>query len=286
MVIMPACKEAAHCSVGSAGACLAGNFGGGGSYAGFGGFGYRSPVLLGSVAHTNVSGDSTFGGPVYVRTITLRDWGPQRNRPVQSLEPEHVEQSLREETLGERLMRLVRPIHEPFKQRDFVQKAGEFLASIGVVHVASLEVDGNHVHVYQTESSADFRSVAAMADAYFDSHPSPARQIVLKLFGRNNYFFLEMILTYRPVHSPHEPALSVAIGATPVALHTQDGETLDEYSQRTEKLRTDPATREAFEKELEEKARDLVSDLSYHISSTFPGARFSVVEQDETAETF
>lgn len=227
---------------------------------------------------------TTSPGPTFVQTITLKDWGAKPEQALETMEPERVEHTPASERLGDRLRRVTRPVHEPFDPKDFVQKAEDFLASIGLVHVASLEVDGTSVYAFQDETPSDSASVRARADAYFDSHKGPVQQIDLKVFGKSDYFFLEMILTYRPVHSPHEAALTVAIGARPVVLHAMKGETYEQYADRTENLRTDPVEVAKFEKEVDEKGKELVKDLSYHISTAFPGARFTVIEQNEVGD--
>ncbi|MGA2663493.1 MAG: hypothetical protein ABSF83_00910 [Nitrososphaerales archaeon] len=275
---MSSCEDEAHCSVHSAAASLGGNLAT---------FGHISAVdSMGVPEHGTGPGDRPPPSPrpAYVRTITLRDWGPEKGRPIESVETERVGRVPAAEGLGERILRIVKPVREPLGPGDFIQRASEFLGSIGTVHVASLEVDGTPVFVLQDEGSGGFPAVVQKANEFLDSHPGSVRQMDLKVFGRSAFFFLEMVLTYRPVHSPHEPALSVTVGAKPVALHVVENETLQQYSDRLERLRSDPQARANIEKQVEEKGSELVGDLSYHIASAFPGARFSVIEQDESDE--
>ncbi len=275
---MSSCTEGAHCSEDSPEESFVGG------YANYTfGTSVLAPMYAALPGFLNAK-SQTSPDPVYVRTITLRDWGQKQGQAVETMEPEQVEHKPTPERLGDRLSRVIRPVHEPFDPRDFIQKAADFLTSIGVVHVASLEVDGAHVYVFKDGADSDLRSVVDNANSYFDSHKGSVRQIDLKVFGRSDYFFLEMVLTYRPLHSPHEAAFSVAIGARPVALHAMPSETFEQYADRTTKLRSDPAEVARFEKEVDEKGRELVSDLSYHISSAFPGARFTVIEQDESGD--
>ena len=279
---MSGCEDEAHCRVPSASASLGGNLVTFGQVSGFHGMGVVG--VPGEYGTGSGGAPPPSPRPVYVRTITLRDWGPEKGRPVESVEPERVEREPAAEGLGERIMRIVKPVREPLGPGDFLQKAAEFLASIGTVHVASLEVDGTQVYVLQDEGSGGFPAVIQKANEFLSSHQGSVRQMDLKVFGRSNFFFLEMVLTYRPVHSPHEPALSVAVGAKPVVFHAMGNETLQQYSERLEGLRSDPQARAGFEKQVEEKGGELVGDLSYHIASAFPGARFSVIEQDESGE--
>lgn len=230
-------------------------------------------------------GPTTSRSPTFVRTISLKDWGTKQNQAVETMEPEEMEHALQSERVGERLLRLTRPVHEPFDPEEFVRKAVDFLASIGSVHVASLEVDGTSVYVFQEDAGSDSASVAEeKAKGYFGSHKGPVQQIDLKVFGKSDHFFLEMVLTYRPVHSPHEAAFTLAIAARPVVLHAMKGETYEQYADRTEKLRTDPVEAANFEKEVDERGKELVRDLSYHISTAFPGARFTVIEQNDVGD--
>jgi len=277
---MSDCVEDAHCQEVSPAASFPSTIAGG-----LGGYAFGGPIMVPFVLAGHGSGTGeTNHGRAYVRTIRLRDWGPKGGQEVETMEREQVENPQASESLADRLERALRPIREPFGPKTFVQNAAAFLGSIGVVHVASLEIDGTHVYALQDEAGADFSAVAEKANAYLDSHGGAVRQIDLKVFGRSDYFFLEMVLTYRPVHSPHEPALAVAVGARPVVLHAMENETPDQYARRMETLRDDQAEATRFEKEVDDKGKELVRDLSYHISSAFPGARFTVVEQDESRD--
>lgn len=219
----------------------------------------------------------------YARAITLSGWSSVQGQPAQQVQAVTMA-GPSTESLSDKLMRFIHPVYEPFSPGQFVEKTTDFLSSIGVVHIASFEADGTPVYTVRDGGTEDFALLREKANAYFDSHNLSIRQMDMKLFGRSDYFFLDMVLTYRPVHSPHEPGLSLTIGAKPVLLHAMEGETLTDFEARIEKLRTDSAELEKFQKETEERGREFTSDLSHHISESFPGAHFKVIEMDESDE--
>jgi hypothetical protein len=217
----------------------------------------------------------------YVRAITLGGLGSVQEQPAQQTVTTAGPST---ENLSDRLMRFIHPVREPFSPTQFVERTIGFLNSIGVVHIASFEADGTPVYTVRDGATTDLGLFGEKAKAYFDSHDASIHQMDMKLFGRSDYFFLDMVLTYRPVHSPHEPGLSLTFGATPMQLHAMETETLADYEVRMEKLRTDSAELEKLQKETGEKGKEFTSDLAHHISESFPGAHFKVFEMDESDE--
>ena len=86
------------------------------------GAGFRTAGFMGVSLYPPGSDDKEWDNskPTYVRTITLKDWGTNRGKPVESVQPEQIEHKPAVSGFGDRLMRIVRPVHEPFEPSDFV----------------------------------------------------------------------------------------------------------------------------------------------------------------------
>ena len=93
---------------------------------------------------------------------------------------------------------------------------------------------------------ADFSAIREKAEEYIRSRNEKVREISLNVFGKNDFFFLDVALLYRPVHSQREPGLTLAIGMTPESLHARPGESFDEVSARNAELMTDGPERDQF----------------------------------------
>jgi len=183
---------------------------------------------------------------------------------------------------SDRLLRLIHPVLEPLSPGDFVERAVGFFKSIGNVHVASAEVDGKAIYKLDAANPVDFSAIREKAEEYIRSRNEKVREISLNVFGKNDFFFLDVALLYRPVHSQREPGLTLAIGMTPESLHARPGESFDEVSARSAELMTDGPERDQFLADCRTRSQDLISDLSHHISSAFPGTRLKVLTEDES----
>jgi len=187
-----------------------------------------------------------------------------------------------QEGAGDRFMRLIHPVKEHLTPGEFMDRAADFFKSIGDVHVASVEIDGEVVHHLEAAHPADFSLIKQMAEGYIQSRNEKVREVRFNVFGKNDFFFLDLALLFRPVHSPHEPGLTLAIGMSPESLHAREGESFDEVSARNARLTVDGPERDQFLGDCRTKSQDLISDLSHHISSAFPGTKLKVLTEDES----
>jgi hypothetical protein len=87
------------------------------------------------------------------------------------------------------------------------------------------------------------------------------------------------------VYGPFGQRIYLAVGARPVELRLLDGETTEQYSETMVALKSDIQKLKAFRDEVREKGRELTDDLSHHMAETFEGARFRVMEFDESSES-
>ena len=157
------------------------------------------------------------GGMSFPYSAFLNGYSPVTTSPEAS-EAERLLQSQppkERDDAGDRLMRLIHPVLEPLSPGEFVDRAADFFKSIGNVHVASAEVDGNAIYRYNTTNPVDFSAIRGKAEEYIRSRNEKVREVSLNGFGKNDFFFLEIALLYRPVHSPREPGLTLAIGMSP-----------------------------------------------------------------------
>ncbi len=186
------------------------------------------------------------------------------------------------ESLDDKVLRFIHPIREPFTPSAFIEKAASFLKSIGVVHVVSVEIDGTPAYTLQGDNPDSIAQFEERSISFLQTQTSPVKFIELRVLGKSNDFFMDMSITYRPVHSAHEPGLSFAVEAKPAALDLQEGETMAEHELRLEKLALNSAEVEKLQEETQKKASSLTDDLSHHISEAFPGTKFNLSERDET----
>jgi hypothetical protein len=68
----------------------------------------------------------------------------------------------------------------------------------------------------------------------------------------------------------------------PESLHAMASESFDEVSARNAKLMTDGQERDRFLADCRTKSQDLISDLSHHIPSAFPGTKLKFLTEDES----
>jgi len=205
--------------------------------------------------------------------------GPEPSEAAQMLQPEPQPEK---ESASDMLMRLIHPVRESLSSNGFVEGAGDFFKSIGDVHVASVEVDGNAVYHFVAGNPADFTLIRQKVEDFIRSRNEKVREIRLNVFGKNDFFFLDIALLFRPVHSSHEPGLTLAIGMNPVSLHAREGESFEDVSSRNSKLMTEGPERTRFLDDCKAKSQDVVSDLSHHISMSFPGVKLKVLTEDES----
>ena len=186
------------------------------------------------------------------------------------------------QSLDDKLLRFLHPVRSPFSPEEFVDKTENFLKSIGPVHVASVEVDGAPAYSLEGNNVQSIAEFGQRVKSYLVGLNHPAKMIEIRVLGRNKDFFVDMSIVYRPIHSPHDPGLSLSVGARPVVLDVQDGETAAEHALRLDRLALDTAQVAQLQQESERNATALTDDLSHHISEAFPGTKFVVSEHDET----
>jgi hypothetical protein len=104
--------------------------------------------------------------------------------------------------------------------------------------------------------------------------------------GRSDYFFLDLSILFRPVHSPHEPGLQLALLARPVSPDRRKDESLADYQLRIERLSLASDQAERLRRESAEKGNELTRDLSYHLEESFPEIQFKLKGTDETGADF
>ena len=223
------------------------------------------------------------GGMSFPNSAFLNGYSPATTSP-EALEAEPLLQSQPRkgrDDVSDRLMRLIHPVLEPLRPGDFVDKAADFFKSIGNVHVASAEVDGSAIYRLDAANPVDFAAIRGKAEGYIRPRNVKVREISLNVFGKND-FFLDIALLYRPVHSPREPGLALAIGMNPESLHAMASESFDEVRAKNAKLMTDDPERDRFLADCRTKSQDLISDLSHHIPSAFPGTKLKFLTEDES----
>jgi len=186
------------------------------------------------------------------------------------------------EGLNDKLLRFLHPVRSPYSPEEFVDKTENFLKSIGAVHVASVEVDGTSAYSLEGNNDQSLSEFGEQVKSYLAALNHPAKMIEIRVLGRSKDFFMDMSIVYRPVHSSHDPGLSFSVGARPVALDVQEGETAADHALRLDRLALDTAKVEQLQQESERNAKALTDDLSHHISEAFPGTKFVVGEHDET----
>ncbi len=204
---------------------------------------------------------------------------PQSNRWTAS----EVAESGKGEGLGSRLSHFLRPIHESLASSAFLEETGTFLRSIGVVHVLSLDVDGANVYTVQKDESNSVEEFEDAGKNYFGSHSSPKGLVEVRVVGRNDHFYLDMSIQFRPVHSSHDDGLAISVQLRPVVLEPREGETTAEHAARLDKLARDSEAVERLEKQDAEQALALKADLEHHISLAYPDLGFTLNEGDETS---
>jgi len=186
------------------------------------------------------------------------------------------------ESLDDKLLRFLHPVRSPYNPGEFIDRTESFLKSIGAVHVASVEVDGASAYSLEGNNAQSLSEFGQQVKSYLSALDQPAKMIEIRVLGRNKDFFVDMSIVYRPIHSTHDPGLSFSVGARPVILDVQDGETEADHALRLDRLALDSAKVEQLQQESEKNAKALTDDLSHHISEAFPGTRFVVGEHDET----